>query len=192
MSNSAETRPRGRILFQLSGSIACYKSCQAISRLVQDGFEVRTVASAGALRFVGAATLEGLTGNPVFTDAFEPGRMMDHIHLAKWADVTILAPASATTLNRLAAGAGSDVLTTLFLAHDLAEKPYLAAPAMNVNMWRHPATRESVEKLTRWGVRVLPTGEGRQACGDIGEGRLIEPDELVQAIVEAAPKGGRA
>ena len=90
-----------RVLFQLSGSIAAYKACSLISRLVQEGREVQVACTQGALQFVGSATLEGLTGRPVFSDVYERGRMMDHIHLAKWADVAILCPASADAINRL-------------------------------------------------------------------------------------------
>jgi phosphopantothenoylcysteine synthetase/decarboxylase len=171
-----------KILFQLTGSIAAYKACQAISRLTQNGHEVRTVCTKGALRFVGAATLEGLTGYPVFTDSFEPGRMMDHIELARWADLAIVAPASASAINRLAAGSGEDALGALFLAYELGSKPYLVAPAMNHAMLAHPATRASLAKLESWGVRILATGSGRQACGEIGEGRLLEPEELVKQV----------
>lgn len=173
-----------KILFQLSGSIAAYKACSVISRLVQDGFEVRTACTPGALKFIGAATLEGLTGHPVFSDAFEHGRMMDHIHLAQWADLAILAPASANTINRLAAGLGGDAVGSLFLAYDL-KKPYLVAPAMNQAMIRHPATQASFEKLRGWGVRILPTDEGHQACGDTGPGRLLEPEKILHAIRQA-------
>lgn len=170
-----------KILFQLSGSIACYKACFAISRLVQDGYEVRTACTANALKFVGAATLEGLTGHPVFANTFESGRAMDHIQLAKWADLAIVCPATANTINALSAGLAQDAIGSLFLAYDLS-KPYLVAPAMNQEMYRHPATRASIERLQGWGVRVLSTAEGHQACGDIGPGRLLEPDQICSEI----------
>lgn len=173
-----------KVLFQFSGSIACYKACFAVSKLVQDGYEVRTVCTPSALKFIGAATLEGLTGHPVFTDAFEVGRAMDHIALAKWADLAILCPATANSINALAAGLGQDPIGTIFLAYDLS-KPYLVAPAMNQEMFGHPATRDSLEKLRGWGVQVLPTGEGRQACGDVGPGRLLEPEQICQEVSRA-------
>lgn len=182
---------RSKILFQLSGSIACYKACQVISRLVQDGHEVRTACTPNALRFIGAATLEGLTGAPVFADAFESGRMMDHIHLAKWADLAILCPATADSINRLAAGVAGDAVGSLFLAYDL-KKPYLVAPAMNQEMFRHPATRAAMERLESYGVRVLPTDHGHQACGDIGPGRLLDPEAIHRAISDALGKAGAA
>jgi phosphopantothenoylcysteine decarboxylase/phosphopantothenate--cysteine ligase len=181
MSPPAETR----ILFQLSGSIACYKACELISRLVQRGIEVQTVASAGALRFVGAATLEGLTGRTPFTDVFEPGRVMDHIRLARWADAALLCPASADAISRLAAGAAQDAIGALFLAWELDRKPYLVAPAMNATMWSHPATRAACERLSGFGARLLPVASGRLACGEEGDGRLTDIATIETALVEA-------
>lgn len=178
---------KSKVLFQLSGSIACYKACSVISRLVQDGHEVQTACTAGALQFIGAATLEGLTGKPVFSEVFEHGRMMDHIYLSKWADLAIVCPATADLINRLAAGVANDAVGSLFLAYDL-KKPYLVAPAMNQQMWQHPATKASLEKLESWGVQVLPTGDGYQACGDVGPGRLLEPDQIYAQITSRLKK----
>jgi phosphopantothenoylcysteine synthetase/decarboxylase len=172
---------KSKILFQLSGSIAAYKACFVISRLIQDGHEVQTVASKGALEFIGKATLEGLTSKPVFSDLYEPNRMMDHIHLSKWADLAIVCPASANTIGRLAAGLSDDPIGALFLSYDL-EKPYLVVPAMNQQMFRHPAVQASLGKLESYGVKVLPTDEGHQACGDQGPGRLMEPEKILEAI----------
>lgn len=178
-------QPEPRVLFQLSGSIACYKACELISRLVQRGFEVQTVASAAALRFVGAATLEGLTGRPPLTDAFQAGRMMDHIRLARWADAALLCPASADALGRLAAGLAGDAIGALFLAWEIADKPYLIAPAMNTTMWNHPATRASCERLAGFGVRILPVAAGRLACGESGDGRLCALDDIEAGLLRA-------
>ena len=177
---------KSKILFQLTGSIACYKACFLISRLVQADYEVQVACTQNALKFVGEATLEGLTGKPVFTDAYTQGRMLDHIYLAQSADLAILCPASANTINRLAAGMADDAVGSLFLAYDL-KKPYLIAPAMNQEMFKHPATRASFEKLRSWNVRILETDYGRQACGDIGPGRLLDP-EKIYAEIESALK----
>lgn len=173
-----------RILFVVTGSIAAYKACDALSRLVQRGHSVRTVATESALRFVGAATLEGLTRERVLSDLFQPGASLEHIELTRWADAVVVCPATANTLNRFAAGLADDLAGALFLARD-RRKPFLAAPAMNPAMWEHPATTESVDKLARWGVRFILPGVGRTACGEEGEGRLAEPPEIV-AAVEAA------
>jgi phosphopantothenoylcysteine decarboxylase/phosphopantothenate--cysteine ligase len=172
-----------RVLFALSGSISCYKACHAISRLVQAKVEVQTVVTAGALRFIGAATLEGLTGRAPFVDLWTPGRAMDHIDVTRWADLAVLAPASANTLNRLSAGLADDPLGALFLAWELKSKPWWVAPAMNSAMLAHPATQASLAKLAAMGVRVLPTEDGTLACGEVGPGRLLDPDTLVRHIL---------
>ncbi|AKC83524.1 phosphopantothenoylcysteine decarboxylase [Verrucomicrobia bacterium IMCC26134] len=178
-----------RVLFLLSGSIACYKACFVISRLVQAGVEVRTVATPSALQFIGKASLEGLTGQPVFTDLWEPGRAMDHIELARWADLALVAPATANTINRLAGGLADDPVGTLFLAWELKKKPWWIAPAMNVAMYQNPITQNSLQKLAGLGVRVLPTDEGALACGEEGAGRLLDPEKiLMEVLVALGPK----
>lgn len=180
---SQNLKKSSKILFQLSGSIACYKACNLISSLVGLGHEVQTVSTANALRFVGAATLEGLTGRPAFSDSFQENHMMDHISLVKWCDIALLCPASATTINKMAHGIGDNLVTNLFLAFDF-KKPYLIAPAMNTLMLSHPATQSSLEKLKSWGVTVLSTSSGRLACGDIGSGKLLEPDEILKYLFQ--------
>jgi phosphopantothenoylcysteine decarboxylase / phosphopantothenate---cysteine ligase len=174
-----------RVLFQLTGSIACFKACELVSRLAKRGMAVQTVASAGALRFVGAATLEGLTGRTPFTDLYQAGRTMDHIRLARWADLALLCPATANALNRLAAGLADDAIGALYLAWEPVRKPYLVAPAMNATMWDHPATRAACERLAGHGARLLPVGDGRLACGEQGEGRLLEVDALEALVLQA-------
>lgn len=173
---------KSKILIGITGSIAAYKSAYLISKLVQNNFEVKVVATEYALKFIGKATLEGLSGSQVYTDSFEEGKMMSHINLVKWADLTIICPASANTINKMAAGISDNLLTSLFLAHDL-KKPYLVVPAMNTNMFEHPATQSSIKKLETWGVQILPTAEGYLACGDIGKGKMIEPDEIYERIL---------
>jgi phosphopantothenoylcysteine decarboxylase/phosphopantothenate--cysteine ligase len=175
------------LLFILTGSIAGFKACEAISQLVQRGHRVRTVATKAALQFIGPATLEGLTGSPVLTDLFAPGAALEHINLTRWADAVIVCPATANTINRFAAGLAEDLAGSLFLAHDRS-KPFLIAPAMNPAMWAHPATTTAVEKLQQWGVRFLPVGEGRTACGEVGEGRLAEPAQIVIAVEASLAK----
>jgi len=176
MSNS-----KGNILFQLTGSIACYKACNVISKLVQEGFEVKTVCSENALKFIGKSTLEGLTHHAVYVDTFEDRSALEHIALTKWLDLAIICPATANIINKLAAGIGDDYISTVFLAFDFS-KPYLIAPAMNQNMWAHPATRRSAGILKDWGVKLLGTGTGYQACGDKGAGRLLEPEAIYKEI----------
>ena len=170
------------ILFQLSGSIACYKACTVISQLTQAGHDVQCVASASALRFIGAATLEGLSGRALLTDTFAPGRWMEHIELNRWAELSVLCPATANRLNKMATGVADDLLGNLWLTHDFS-KPLFVAPAMNTKMWTHPITQESVQKLEGLGVRFLRPAAGNLACGEIGEGRLLEPEEILKALL---------
>ena len=178
---------KNKILIKISGSIAAYKVGYLISKLVQNGFEVKTVVTESALNFIGAATLEGLTNNHVYMDTFENGQMMSHINLTKWADLTILVPADANTINKFSAGIADNLVTSLFLAHDQT-KPYLIAPAMNTWMYNHPATKESLVKLKSWGVIILPTENGYLACGDIGEGKLLDPDKIYDYIKSSLQK----
>ena len=178
------------IAFVLTGSIAGYKACDAISRLVQNGHRVRAVATESALRFVGEATLEGLTGERVLKGLFDPGAALEHIQLTRWADAVVVCPATANTINRFAAGLADDLAGALFLAHDRS-KPFLVAPAMNPAMWTHPATQESAARLAGWGVRFISVGEGRTACGELGEGRLAEPPDIVAAIEASLARPSR-
>ncbi|MCF6270096.1 MAG: bifunctional phosphopantothenoylcysteine decarboxylase/phosphopantothenate--cysteine ligase CoaBC [Melioribacteraceae bacterium] len=166
-----------KVLVIITGSIAAYKSAYLISKLMQAGIEVEVVATKSALEFIGIATLEGLTHKPIYTDVFEHGKMMSHIELTKWADLTIAIPASANTISKFANGIADNLATSLFLAHDF-KKPYLIAPAMNTAMYKHPATQESLKKLSQWGIHILPTDKGHLACGDFGEGKLLEPNKI--------------
>lgn len=174
-----------KILVKMTGSIACFKACQLISKLMQNNFDVQIVASQAALKFIGAATLEGLTGKKVISDLWEPGEAMAHIHLMRWADLIVVVPASANFINRVAQGLGEDLLTTLFLAHDF-KKPYLIAPAMNTSMYLHPVTQKSIQSLKQMGLIILESASGVLACGESGYGRLLEPDQLFAEIQKAA------
>lgn len=173
-----------------TGSIAAYKGCEVVSQLVQRGHRVRCVATPSALKFIGAATLEGLTGSAVLSNAFTPGAALEHINLTRWADAVLVCPATANTLNRFAAGLADDLAGALFLAHDRA-KPWIVAPAMNPAMWSHPATVAAVEKLRGWGVRFIDPVTGRTACGETGEGRLAEPEVIVAAAEAALARPSR-
>jgi len=174
-----------KILLGVTGSIAAYKACDLTSKLVQNGHEVRIVLSDGAKNFVGAATFEGLTSEPVLTSGFEEGNRMAHIHWERWADLILVYPATANTINQMSQGLGSDLLGMIFLAHEFRKdgsKPFWIAPAMNPFMLNHPATRGSLEKLKSWGVKVLESTSGRTACGEEGSGRLVEPLTALNAI----------
>jgi phosphopantothenoylcysteine decarboxylase len=177
---------KGNVLIHLSGSISCFKACTLASLLVKEGYTVQTTASEAALKFVGKATLEGITGQVVLTDLF--GGVPDytpHITLAqRWADLILAYPASANLLNRLAAGLCDDLFGAICLANNF-HTPLWLAPAMNSEMFAHPAVCESIRKLESWGALVLPTEEGRLACGSIGPGRLLAPEIVLEMIKEA-------
>ncbi len=179
-----EFKGKPKILMLISGSIACYKACGLVSMLVKNGFEVKVAASNSALKFIGESTLEGLTGESVISDLWEKGSAMEHIHLERWADLIIAAPASAHFINRIASGIGDDLLTTLFLAHEF-KKPFLLAPAMNTAMYLNPVTQKSLEVLKSYGLKVLEAASGVLACGETGYGKLLEPDLLYQEILNA-------
>ena len=169
------------ILFVMTGSIACYKACTLLSLLNKQGYKVKVVMSKNSLEFVGPATIEGLTGHPALTDMYAAGQMMDHIHLSRWADLVIVAPATAHYINRIASGIGDDLLTTLFLAHDFV-KPFVIAPAMNTKMYEHPITQQSIALLKKIGCSILDTEIGTLACGEEGAGRLAEPEYIFKKI----------
>jgi len=172
-----------RILLGVTGGIAAYKSADLVRRLQDRGASVRVVMTAGAQEFVRPLTFQALSGNPVHTDLLDPAAeaAMGHIELAKWADLILIAPASASVMARLAAGMADDLLSTLCLA---SEAPLILAPAMNQAMWRHPATQANAQTLNARGVSLLGPGAGSQACGDIGPGRMLEPLDIVARLID--------
>ncbi len=173
-----------RILVGISGGIAAYKSAELVRRLRDHGAAVRVVMTPAATEFITPLTLQALSGNPVHTDLLdhEAEAAMGHIELARWADVVVVAPATANFIARLSNGLADDLLSTLCLA---TAAPLLVAPAMNRQMWQNPATRDNIERLQARGVVLLGPDSGAQACGETGPGRLLEPGELVEAIVAA-------
>ena len=170
-----------RILLGITGGIAAYKSAELTRRLREQGALVRVVMTPGATEFITPLTLQAVSGNPVHTELLDHGAeaAMGHIELARWADLILIAPATANFMARLSNGLADDLLSTLCLA---SAAPLLLAPAMNRQMWQHPATRDNVARLQSRGVTLLGPADGSQACGETGPGRLLEPDELVQAL----------
>ena len=177
-----------RVLLGISAGIAAYKAAELARLLVKDGAEVRVVMTRSASEFIGPMTLQAITGHPVRDALFDPQHeaAMGHIELARWADVILVAPATADFLAQLAAGMAHDLLTTLCLA---STARLLVAPAMNQAMWRHPATQANVELLQSRGVVPLGPDEGSQACGDSGPGRMVEPASLLSALRERFVSG---
>ena len=168
----------------MSGSIAGFKACQVISDLKKKDLDVQVIASPSTFEFIGKASLEGLSGKPVISSLFAEGHMMDHIHLMRWADVFVLCPATATTLNQFANGSGDSLLTTFFLAYDF-KRPFLVFPAMNTSMYEHPVTSKSIAALKEMGLKIFATNSGDLACGEVGQGRLLEPSEITASILKA-------
>ncbi|WP_404298995.1 bifunctional phosphopantothenoylcysteine decarboxylase/phosphopantothenate--cysteine ligase CoaBC [Halomonas sp.] len=187
MSSTSGTGFAGRrILLGISAGIAAYKSAMLARLLKQAGCEVRVVMTQGAQAFITPLTLQALTGEPVRTSLLDPEAEagMGHIELARWADTILIAPATADLMARLAAGMADDLLTTLCLASD-AEK--VMAPAMNQAMWRHPATLRNAARLAEDGWRLLGPASGDQACGDVGPGRMLEPEAIAEALLSPSP-----
>ncbi|MCW0198984.1 flavoprotein, partial [Sphingopyxis sp.] len=176
-----------RILLIIGGGIAAYKSIELVRLLRKSGHAVRCVLTRAGEQFVTPLTLAALSENKVYTNLFDlkDEVEMGHIQLSREADLVVVAPATADLLAKMAAGIADDLATTLLLATD---KPVLAAPAMNVRMWLHPATRRNVATLRGDGITVMAPDEGEMACGEYGPGRLPEPQAIKDAIEEALRK----
>lgn len=180
-----------RILLGISAGIAAYKSAHLARLLKKTGAEVRVVMTEGAQAFITPLTLQALTGEPVRTSLLDPEAEagMGHIELAKWADVILIAPATADLMARLAHGHADDLLTTLCLA---TEARCLMAPAMNQAMWRHPATLANADRLQQLGWALLGPDAGDQACGDVGLGRMLEPETILARLLGELEPGQEA
>ena len=169
------------ILLGITGGIAAYKSASFARLLIKSGYDVRVIMTASAQAFITPLTLQALTGNPVHINLLDESAElgMGHIELAKWADLLIIAPATANTIAKLAMGIADDLLTTVCLA---TAAPILVAPAMNQQMWQHPSVKLNLQTLTDYDYEIIQPASGEQACGDIGEGRLPEPEQLLEYV----------
>ncbi len=172
------------ILLGVSGGIAAYKAAELVRLLRKQGAEVRVVMTQSALEFISPLTFQALSGNPVHTELLDTGaeNAMGHISLARWADVLIIAPATANTLAKLSCGLADDLLSTLYLA---ATCPVYVAPAMNQAMWSKVVTQENIARLIRQGVHIIEPEIGDQACGETGLGRMSEPITICNQLVLA-------
>lgn len=177
-----------RVLLGVTGSIAAYKSADLVRRLREAGADVQVVMTRSAQSFITPLTLQTLSGRPVRSELIdvEAESLMGHIALARWADVILVAPASADFIARLVHGKADDLLSALCLATDA---PVAVAPAMNRQMWSNPATADNIQVLKRRKVRVLGPAEGDQACGEQGPGRMLEPPQLVSQIEALFERG---
>ncbi|MDO6543150.1 bifunctional phosphopantothenoylcysteine decarboxylase/phosphopantothenate--cysteine ligase CoaBC [Photobacterium sanguinicancri] len=167
-----------KILLGISGGIAAYKCAELTRRLIERGAQVQVVMTKAAQEFITPLTMQAVSGNPVASSLLDPAAeaSMNHIELAKWADMVLLAPATADLIARVSAGMGNDLLSTLCLATD---SPIVVAPAMNQQMYRNVATQENIATLKRRGFHIWGPASGEQACGDVGPGRMLEPMALV-------------
>jgi phosphopantothenoylcysteine synthetase/decarboxylase len=172
-----------KIILGISSSIAAYKACDLTRLFVKAGYSVFAVPTKNALQFVTPLTLETLSGNPVYTDQFiKDRREMGHIGLKENASLLLVAPATANIIGKFANGIADDLLSTTFIS---VKCPVVIAPAMNPNMWSHPAVQENVRRLGKWGAIFVEPDEGPVACGDEGKGKLAEIEKIFEASVNA-------
>lgn len=171
-----------RVLLAICGGIAAYKSAELVRLLRKQQCQVRVVMTSAAQQFVTPLTFQALSGNSVHTELFDEAQeqAMGHIHLARWADLVLIAPASADMLAKMANGLADDLLSTLYLA---AECPVFVAPAMNQAMWRKAITQENIARLKQHGVNIIGPASGEQACGEQGFGRMVEPEQICAEIL---------
>jgi phosphopantothenoylcysteine decarboxylase/phosphopantothenate--cysteine ligase len=183
--------PHKNIILAVTGGIAAYKSAILVRRLKDFGFDVRVVMTHGAQAFITPLTYQALSGNPVHTELLDPEAEagMGHIELARWADLVLVAPASCDSIAKFANGLADDLLSTLYLA---TKAPVWVAPAMNQQMWAAKATQRNLQTLVEDGVHVIMPDAGEQACGDVGLGRMPEPEDLARQVAAYFHKAQRA
>lgn len=169
------------IALGVSGGIAAYKAAALTSKLVQAGANVKVIMTNSAQQFITPTTFQALSRQPVYTDTFheQDPSQIQHIDVADWADLFLVAPATANVIAKMAGGHADDMLTTTLLA---TEAPVYIAPAMNVHMYSHPAVMNNMKQLDEWGFRFIEPGEGYLACGYVGKGRLEEPETIVRVL----------
>lgn len=191
MSFDLSVIPHKNIILAVTGGIAAYKSAILVRRLKDYGFDVRVVMTQGAQAFITPLTFQALSGNPVHTELLDPEAEagMGHIELARWADLILVAPASCDSIAKFANGLADDLLSTLYLA---TKAPVWVAPAMNQQMWAAKATQRNLQTLVEDGVHVIMPDAGEQACGDVGLGRMPEPEDLARQVAAYFHKAQRA
>jgi len=170
-----------KILLIICGGISAYKSLEVIRSLKKKGAKVKTILTKSAKEFVTPLSITSLSQEKVYDDLFSPENEaeMDHISLSRWSDVILVAPATANTISKLSTGSSDDLASTVILASD---KDIFLTPAMNVRMWEHPSTKENLKKLKKFGYKIIGPETGEMACGEFGEGKMTEPNEIVKHI----------
>ncbi|HXP64461.1 MAG TPA: bifunctional phosphopantothenoylcysteine decarboxylase/phosphopantothenate--cysteine ligase CoaBC, partial [Steroidobacteraceae bacterium] len=181
--------PKVRVLLGVTGGIAAYKSPDLVRRLIERGADVQVVMTSAAQRFVSPMTFQAVSGRPTRSDLWDSTAeaAMGHIELARWAQIVLVAPASADFISRLAAGCADDLLCTVCMA---TEAPIMLAPAMNRIMWANKATQANVATVSSRGMRILGPASGNQACGEVGAGRMWEPTQLAETVLAAPANAG--
>ena len=181
--------PKVRVLLGVTGGIAAYKSPDLVRRLIERGADVQVVMTSAAQRFVSPMTFQAVSGRPTRSDLWDSAAeaAMGHIELARWAQIVLVAPASADFISRLAAGCADDLLCTVCMA---TEAPIMLAPAMNRIMWANKATQANVATVSSRGMRILGPASGNQACGEVGAGRMWEPTQLAETVLAAPANAG--
>lgn len=177
-----------KILLGISGSIAAYKSVLLTRTLAREGAEVRVIMTPAAGDFVTPLTLSTLSTHPVISELSTGGVWADHVHLGRWADVMLIAPLSCNTLSKMAHGACDNILMAVYLS---ATCPVVVAPAMDEDMWKHPATKQNIDRIQSFGNKVIPVGTGSLASGLVGEGRMAEPEEIISYLLREVFTPGR-
>ncbi|MEN1966929.1 bifunctional phosphopantothenoylcysteine decarboxylase/phosphopantothenate--cysteine ligase CoaBC [Lentibacillus sp. N15] len=177
------------VLLAVSGGIAAYKACTLTSKLTQEGANVKVMMTEHATRFVSPLTFQALSRNPVYTDTFDEKDVtkIAHIDVADWADIVIIAPATANIIAKLAQGIADEMVSTTLLA---TQAPVYIAPAMNVHMYAHPAVIQNMQQLEAWGYHFIEPGAGYLACGYVGKGRLEEPESIIEVVANHQIKNG--
>src|SRR5476651_2565904 len=185
MTINVPALPVRRVVLGITGGIAAYKAAELARLLMKEGMAVDVVMTRAATQFIAPMTLQALSGSPVLTDLWDSGaaNAMGHIDLSRHADAIVVAPASADFIAKLAHGFADDLLSALCLARDC---PLLIAPAMNVQMWGKAATQRNIAQLRADGIAILGPGSGDQACGETGDGRMLEPEEILAAVLASA------
>ena len=173
-----------RIVLGLTGGIACFKAAELCRSLVKAGAQVQVVMTEAAAQFITPVTMQALSGQAVYTSQWDAreGNNMAHINLSREADLILIAPASADFMAKLIHGKADELLSLMCLARPLQKVPLMLAPAMNREMWAHPATQRNVAQLKADGAHVLDVGQGDQACGETGDGRMLEAEEIVEEL----------
>ncbi len=173
-----------KILLGLTGSIACYKTCLLLRMLTKAGADVKTILSPSALEFIGTKTLETFSNNPVYTNTFAPKETTEHISLADWADLFVIAPITANTISKFAQGMADNLITSIFNAYLGSKKPVIIAPAMNTGMLNNPFVQKNINLLKNEGVKIAETQTGQLACGYEGNGKMADVEKIYDLIIQ--------